>query len=238
MGLATILSDRMSINILNQLYPHNRSKNERIIPTSPFSLFLLERSFHCPIKRETLLNLSDADLIKIKAPYNADHHLQTITTHELATLWDHYHPSKRFKQQLRMEITEKGMDFVQEFDKLREIFYNTNQTSLDEEQQTEQDNRKPQPIAIEYVLTELEQKILHTIYHASEDHTKSLPTKKLVKELYPQESYNKKSSLISKYTKKLTELNLLTKEKQNNETVLTLTPTGIRTAQTYEQSSH
>lgn len=88
---------------------------------------------------------------------------------------------------------------------------------------------EPSQIIIEYVLTNLEQKILLEIFNYDQNNNEQITPKKITQSLYPYEPYKKKSSIISHYLKKLEELHLIKRYKIQNKTKIEITASGKRT---------
>lgn len=206
MGLAQLLGERVGINILNELYP--RQQKHSSVPT--LSLEELEQRLQRKINNTTLHLLIDNGLVDVVGNEPKNSHLR---------------------------ITTKGQSFINAFDTLRSAFYreetddsHKQRTSfLDQAETIEQDNGNT--IDIEYVLTDLEEKVLAAIYTISNNTQESVSPQEIIQRIYPHDPYQKKISIISHYTKKLEELNLIRKEKQDRHTLLYITPTGKRTVE-------
>ena len=112
-------------------------------------------------------------------------------------------------------ITQRGKEFVEQFDKLVFIVNGKKQ-----EQKAYQ---------VKYELTALEQRILLLCSKIKSETGKSVDLKTLTQEVYPYKEPESKKSTVSKYAKKLEELNLIRKVKSNNRTFFDITESGEKT---------
>ncbi|MBI5880596.1 hypothetical protein HZB90_00525, partial [archaeon] len=113
-----------------------------------------------------------------------------------------------------LSLTQKGKEFAEQFDKLRLVL----------------DGKKQEQKAYEvkYGLTAMEQRILLMCAKIRSETRQMVPLQTLTQEVYPYQDIGKKSGSVSKYAKKLEELNLLKREKINNRTLLDVTESGER----------
>ncbi len=113
-----------------------------------------------------------------------------------------------------LSLTQKGKEFVEQFDKLRLVL----------------DGKKQQQKAYEvkYGLTAMEQRILLMCAKIKSETRQLVPLQTLTQEVYPYQDVSKKSGSVSKYAKKLEELNLLKRVKMNNRMMLDVTESGER----------
>jgi predicted transcriptional regulator len=116
--------------------------------------------------------------------------------------------------ELVLSITKKGKEFVEQFDKLVEVMAGKKQ-----EQKAYQ---------VQYSLTPLEQRMLILCAKMKSESGGIVPLKTLTQEVYPYKDPGLKSGTVSKYAKKLEELNLLLRVKRNNRTFFDVTESGER----------
>jgi predicted transcriptional regulator len=114
-----------------------------------------------------------------------------------------------------LSITQRGKEFVEQFDKLVFIVNGKKQ-----EQKAYQ---------VKYELTALEQRILLLCSKIKSETGKSVDLKTLTQEVYPYKEPESKKGTVSKYAKKLEELNLIKKVKSNNRTFFDITESGEKT---------
>jgi DNA-binding MarR family transcriptional regulator len=113
-----------------------------------------------------------------------------------------------------LSLTKKGKDFVEQFDKLIEVM-----VGKKEEQKAYQ---------VQYSLTPLEQRILIFCSKMKSESGVVVPLKSLAQEVYPYKDPTSKSGTVSKHAKKLEELNLLKRVRNNNRTFFDVTESGER----------
>ena len=113
-----------------------------------------------------------------------------------------------------LSLTQKGKEFAEQFDKLRLVL----------------DGKKQEQKAfdVKYGLTAMEQRILLMCAKMKSETRQMVPLQTLTQEVYPYQDVMKKSSSVSKYAKKLEELNLLKRVKMNNRMLLDVTESGER----------
>ena len=116
--------------------------------------------------------------------------------------------------ELVLSITQKGKDFVENFDRLLEVMA---------EKKQEQKAYK-----VEYNLTPMEQRILILCARIKSESGAIVPLKILTQEVYPYKEPSSKTGSVSKYAKKLEELNLLERVKRNNRVFFDVTESGER----------
>jgi len=114
-----------------------------------------------------------------------------------------------------ISITQKGKEFIEQFDRLVHVV-----NGAKHEQKAYQ---------VKYDLTALEQRILLLCAKIKSETGKQVDLKTLTQEVYPYKEPESKRSAISKYAKKLEELNLLRKVKINNRTFFDVTDSGEKT---------
>jgi predicted transcriptional regulator len=113
-----------------------------------------------------------------------------------------------------LSLTQKGKEFVEQFDRLREVMSGKKQ--------------EQKAYEVKYGLTAMEQRILSMCAKMKSETRQMVPLQTLTQEVYPYQDVSKKSSSVSKYAKKLEELNLLKRVKVNNRMLLDVTETGER----------
>jgi predicted transcriptional regulator len=113
-----------------------------------------------------------------------------------------------------LSLTKKGKEFVEQFDKLRQVMEGKKQES--------------KAYDVKYGLTAMEQRILLMCAKIKSETKRMVPLQTLTQEVYPYQDVSKKSGSVSKYAKKLEELNLLKRVKMNNRTMLDVTESGER----------
>ncbi len=119
-----------------------------------------------------------------------------------------------------LTITKKGKHFIEVFDQLVDLF--KGEPALRNEKQ----------VSIKYELTEIEKKILLITYKISkESGAESIPLKTITTELFPHHTYQSKAGTVSRYAKKLEEINLLCRKKEGNLSFLKITEFGIKALQ-------
>ncbi len=111
-------------------------------------------------------------------------------------------------------ITQKGKQFIEQLDKLRDI--------MDGKKET------PRAYQVQYSLTQLEQRILLLCSKMKSETGKPVQLKILTQEVYPYVDPASKSSSVSKYAKRLEELNLIKRIKESNRTMFEVTESGER----------
>ncbi|MBU2561395.1 MAG: hypothetical protein KKD17_03790 [Nanoarchaeota archaeon] len=121
---------------------------------------------------------------------------------------------KTEKGSIVLSITKKGKQFVEHFDRLVEVM-----SGKKEEQKAYQ---------VQYGLTPMEQRILVLCMKMKSESGGAVPLKMLTQEAYPYKEPASKTGAVSRYAKRLEELNLLTKFKKNNRTFLDITESGER----------
>ncbi|MBW2965311.1 hypothetical protein KY363_07680 [Candidatus Woesearchaeota archaeon] len=119
--------------------------------------------------------------------------------------------------ELVLSITQKGKDFIDAFDKLLAVMSG---------QKKEQHAYK-----VEYDLTVLEQRILVICSKIKSETGAAVALANLTQEVYPYKDPVRTSGTISKYAKKLEELNLLLRIRKNNRTFFDTTESGERVVQ-------
>lgn len=115
---------------------------------------------------------------------------------------------------LVLSITQKGKDFIDQFDKLIAVM------------QGRKEEKKA--FQVEYNLTPMEQRILVMCAKIKSESGGIVPLKMLTQEVYPYKDPSAKTGSVSKYAKKLEELNLLGRMKRNNRTFFDVTESGER----------
>ncbi|MEM4336705.1 MAG: hypothetical protein QXG86_01750 [Candidatus Woesearchaeota archaeon] len=118
--------------------------------------------------------------------------------------------------ELHISITEKGKRFIEIFDQLVSLM-------------------KDEPITrpsveIKYDLTEIEKKILGTLYRMQVESAKEISLSDLSRELYPYDDYEKKKSKVSSALTRLQSLNLIRKIKNNRTVYASVTDSGEKVA--------
>ena len=116
--------------------------------------------------------------------------------------------------ELVLSITKKGKEFVEQFDKLLDVMAGRKQ-----EQKAYQ---------VQYNLTPLEQRMLILCAKMKSESGSIVQLKTLTQEVYPYSDPAAKTGIVSKYAKKLEELNLLLRVKKNNRTFFDVTESGER----------
>jgi DNA-binding MarR family transcriptional regulator len=115
---------------------------------------------------------------------------------------------------LVISITQRGKDFVQQFDKLRAVL-----TEKKPEQKAYQ---------VQYELTPVEQRILLLCSKMKSESGSVVQLKSLTQEVYPYKDPESKSGSVSKSAKRLEELNLIVRIKDGSRTYFDVTETGER----------
>jgi DNA-binding MarR family transcriptional regulator len=120
------------------------------------------------------------------------------------------------EEELVISLTGKGRRFLEQFDRLVSIY----------------DGAKEEPPAfkVEYDLTELEKKILMSCYTLKTGNGGEIAMADLAKEVYPHKDPSKSKATLSKYLKKLEELNLIARVTKSNKVFLDTTPSGEKVA--------
>jgi len=113
---------------------------------------------------------------------------------------------------LVISITQRGKDFVQQFDKLRAVL-----TEKKQEQKAYQ---------VQYELTPVEQRILLICSKMKSESGAVVQLKSLTQEVYPYKEPDSKSGSVSKSAKRLEELNLILRIKDGSRTYFDVTDTG------------
>lgn len=116
--------------------------------------------------------------------------------------------------ELILSITQKGKDFIDAFDKLVVVMNG--------------EKKEQQAYKIEYDLTWLEQRILVLCSKIRSETGSVVGLSSLTQEVYPYKDPARTSGTISKYAKKLEELNLISRIRRNNRTFFETTETGER----------
>jgi predicted transcriptional regulator len=116
--------------------------------------------------------------------------------------------------ELVLSITQKGKDFIDQFDRLIAVM------------QGKKEEKKA--FQVEYNLTPLEQRMLVMCAKIKSESGGIVPLKMLTQEVYPYKDPSAKTGSVSKYAKKLEELNLLERVKRNNRTFFDVTESGER----------
>ena len=115
---------------------------------------------------------------------------------------------------LVLSITQKGKDFIDSFDKLILVM---------------QDKKKEKKAYhVEYGLTPMEQRILVMCSKMKSETGKVVALRMLTQEVYPYKDPSSKTGSVSKYAKKLEELNLLERVKNRNRIFFDITESGER----------
>ena len=113
---------------------------------------------------------------------------------------------------LVLSITLKGKEFLEAFDKLVEI--------------TSGKKTASRAYQVQYSLTGLEKKILLVCSKINAESGKPVDLKTLTQEVYPYTEPNARKSSLSKSAKKLEDLNLIRKIKENNRVFFDVTESG------------
>jgi predicted transcriptional regulator len=116
--------------------------------------------------------------------------------------------------ELVLSITQKGKDFVAVFDKLVEVMAGKKE--------------EPKAYQVKYDLTWLEERMLVICSKIKAESGALVGLQALTQEVYPYKDPTRTSGTISKYAKKLEELNLMTRVKKNNRTFFDVTESGER----------
>ncbi len=116
--------------------------------------------------------------------------------------------------QLYLSITQKGKEFITQFDKIVAIMHGKKE--------------EPKAYQVEYNLTQMEQRILVLCSKIKSETGSRVPLKTLTQEVYPYTEPSSRSGTVSKYAKKLEELNLIERKKKSNRTFFDITDTGER----------
>ncbi len=112
-------------------------------------------------------------------------------------------------------ITKKGKSFIGQFDRLIDAFNGI--------------EKKKRAYQVKYDLTDLEQRILIMTRKMISETGKPITITTLTQEVYPYQEPAKKRNTVSKYVKRLADINLLKKTSKNNKTFIDMTPSGERT---------
>jgi DNA-binding MarR family transcriptional regulator len=115
---------------------------------------------------------------------------------------------------LVISITQRGKEFVQQFDRLRAVL-----TEKKPEQKAYQ---------VKYELTPLEQRILLLCSKIESESGAAVPLKTLTQEVYPYKEPGSMSNTVSRSAKKLEGLNLIQRVKQGSRTLFDVTESGER----------
>jgi predicted transcriptional regulator len=113
-----------------------------------------------------------------------------------------------------LSITKKGMCFVEQFDKLLDVFNNK--------------KKEHKAFNVEYNLTDKEKRILFICSKINTETGKEASLSSLTEEVYPYQHPATKTSSVSKYAKRLEEINLLKRIKNNNRVFFEITDSGKR----------
>ncbi len=115
---------------------------------------------------------------------------------------------------LVLSITQKGKDFIDAFDRLIAVM------------QGRKEEKKA--YQVEYNLTPMEQRVLVMCAKVKSETGKIVALRLLAQEVYPYKDPGLKTGSVSKYAKRLGELNLLERVKKNNRTFFDVTESGER----------
>ena len=115
---------------------------------------------------------------------------------------------------LVLSITQKGKDFIDQFDKLIEVMQGK--------------KKEKKAYQVEYNLTPMEQRVLVMCAKMKSETGKQVALSMLTQEVYPYKDPGAKTGSVSKYAKKLEELNLLERVKKGNRTFFDVTESGER----------
>jgi predicted transcriptional regulator len=113
-----------------------------------------------------------------------------------------------------ISITQKGKEFIRQFDKLKRVF--------------DGEREEQKVVEVKYDLTVLEQRILLLCSKIKAETGEVVPLKTLAQEVYPYKNAEAQSKNISKYAKRLEELNLILRSKENNRIFFDVTDSGLR----------
>jgi|GEM_PF-1941829 len=115
---------------------------------------------------------------------------------------------------LVMSITQKGKEFIDQFEKLRLVING--------------DKKEQKAYQVQYSLTPLEQRILLFSSKMKSETGMAVPLLTLTQEVYPYREPRQMTSSISKYAKRLESLNLIKRTKVGNKIMLETTESGER----------
>lgn len=116
-----------------------------------------------------------------------------------------------------LSITDKGKRFIEAFDGLLEVF------------KAEKAGQVKRNIKVRYGLTELEKKILVMLFKIGKEiGYDNVTIKSVAAEIYPR-GYEGKVSTISRYIKRLQDLQLVKKTKRENKVFIRVTEKGLKT---------
>lgn len=113
-----------------------------------------------------------------------------------------------------MSITQKGKEFVAQFDKLRAVLVG--------------EQKKHRAYQIKYDLTPLEQKILVMCSRVKSETGRIVPSLTLAQEVYPYDEAKSRVGVVSRYAKTLEELNLLIRIRDGDGSFFDVTRSGER----------
>jgi len=119
--------------------------------------------------------------------------------------------------ELVLSITQKGKDFIELFDKLVAVM------------QGKKEEQKA--YKVEYDLAVLEQRILVLCLKMKSEAGCLVGLRDLTQEVYPYKDAAKMSGTVSRYAKRLEELNLLIRIKQGKDSFFDVTESGERVVQ-------
>lgn len=115
---------------------------------------------------------------------------------------------------LVLSITQKGKDFIDAFDGLIAVM------------QGRKEEKKA--YQVEYNLTPMEQRVLVMCAKVKSETGKQVALQTLTQEVYPYKDPGPKTGSVSKYAKRLEELNLIERVKKGNRTFFDVTESGER----------
>ncbi|MBI4738642.1 hypothetical protein HY772_03635 [Candidatus Woesearchaeota archaeon] len=111
-----------------------------------------------------------------------------------------------------LSLRNKGKRFVEQFDILRDIFF---------------DKKEEQKFfKINYELTALEKRLLMLCYKMQSESATPIPLRSLALEAYPHQEPSKMTGTVSRYITKLASLNLVKKERQSDGFFIGVTESG------------
>lgn len=120
------------------------------------------------------------------------------------------------EEELVLSMTAKGKKFLEQFDNLVAAYNGSTE--------------KPVAFKVDYDLTELDKRILLACYTLKNDEGGEITLTDLAREVYPHKTPTKSKSTLSKYLKKLDELNLLKRVTRGKQAFIDTTPSGERVA--------
>lgn len=113
---------------------------------------------------------------------------------------------------LVLSITKKGKEFIEQFDKLIEVMNGK--------------KKEKKAYSVKYELTDVEQRILIMCAKMKSETGTAVMLKSLTHEVYPYNDPSSKSRSVSNAAKRLEELNLIKRIKNNNRIFFDVTESG------------